>query len=393
MNPKNVKDPVCGMEVSPHTSLKLRWGEEIFYFCNPLCLKKFASQYGIASEEVDRVLTISKMRWYKNKVFLASAVLTTLCLLSLVVPSLVPFRITLLGYLKTILWAMLLGLIFGGVIEHFIPREYISQILGKPHRRTIAYSVFLGFLMSVCSHGILALSIELHRKGASTPAVVAFLLSSPWANLPFTLLFISFFGMIKALYIIVVAIIIALITGFIYQILESRNLIEKNQNTVVVEKDFSLINDLRTRFGQYGFSLQQIQNDVRGIWQGTLTLADMVLWWTLIGVGLASLAGAYVPQHIFQQYMGPTVVGMLVTLGVATILEVCSEAMSPMAFEIYRQTGALGNSFVFLMAGVVTDYTEIGLLWHNVGRKVAVWLPVVAVPQVILFGILANIIF
>jgi len=50
----------------------------------------------------------------------------------------------------------------------------------------------------------------------------------------------------------------------------------------------------------------------------------------------------------------------------------------------------LGNSFVFLMAGVVTDYTEIGLLWHSVGRKTAIWMPVVAVPQVVLWGILAN---
>jgi len=64
-----------------------------------------------------------------------------------------------------------------------------------------------------------------------------------------------------------------------------------------------------------------------------------------------------------------------------------------MAFEIFKQTGALGNSFVFLMAGVVTDYTEIGLLWHNVGRRVAIWLPIVAVPQVIVLGIIANLIF
>jgi len=42
------------------------------------------------------------------------------------------------------------------------------------------------------------------------------------------------------------------------------------------------------------------------------------------------------------------------------------------------------------MAGVVTDYTEIGLLWTNVGKKTALWMPVVAVPQVIILGYLAN---
>jgi uncharacterized membrane protein YraQ (UPF0718 family) len=79
-----------------------------------------------------------------------------------------------------------------------------------------------------------------------------------------------------------------------------------------------------------------------------------------------------------------------VTLALATIIEVCSEGSSPLAFEIYRQTGALGNSFTFLMAGVATDYTEIGLLWANVGRRVALWLPLVSVPQVILLGFIFN---
>lgn len=66
---------------------------------------------------------------------------------------------------------------------------------------------------------------------------------------------------------------------------------------------------------------------------------------------------------------------------------------APMAFELFKQTGAFGNSFVFLMVGVVTDYTEIGLLWHNVGRKTAIWLPIVTVPQVVLLGWIANKIF
>ncbi len=42
------------------------------------------------------------------------------------------------------------------------------------------------------------------------------------------------------------------------------------------------------------------------------------------------------------------------------------------------------------MAGVVTDYTEIGLLWTNIGRKTAIWLPIIAVPQVVIFGIIFN---
>ena len=81
---------------------------------------------------------------------------------------------------------------------------------------------------------------------------------------------------------------------------------------------------------------------------------------------------------------------MIVVLVLATLIEVCSEGSSPMAFEIFKQTGAFGNSFIFLMAGVATDYTEIGLIWSNIGEKAARWLPVITVPQVLILGYLFN---
>lgn len=331
-------------------------------------------------------------KWYNNKTVITASVVIALCILSYILPILGPFRKSLFMYFHKIWLALLIGLMLGGVIDYFIPREYVSRILAKPKKSTIFYSVVLGFFMSVCSHGILALSIELHKKGASNPAVVAFLLASPWANFPLTIMLLAFFG-IKALYIVIGALAIAIITGFVYQFLESKKLIETNTNTKIQEDNFSIFADFKERFKSHRVTRSQILQDIKGIFYGTISLSDMVLWWILIGITLASLSAAYIPQHIFQRYMGPTFLGMLVTLIFATILEVCSEGTAPLAFEIYRQTRAFGNTFVFLMAGVITDYTEIGLLWANVGKRVAIWLPIITIPQVLALGILANIIF
>jgi uncharacterized protein len=331
---------------------------------------------------------IKKKHFYRNKTFITTAALTFLVALSYALPVLAPFRETLFVYIKRIWWAILLGLFLGGVIDYYVPREHISFVLANPKKRTIFYSVILGFFMSACCHGILALSIELHKKGASNPAVVSFLLASPWANLTLTIMLIGFFGL-KAFYIIISALVIAITTGFIFRFLERKKLIERNENTVAISEDFSLIGDIKKRWTGHRFSTA----DIKGVFNGTRTLSNMVLWWVLIGMAMASFAGAYIPSKLFQNYMGSTVIGLLVTLALATLIEVCSEGSAPMAFEIFRQTGAMGNAFVFLMAGVVTDYTEIGLLWHNVGRRVAIWLPIVTVPQVVVLGILANIIF
>jgi len=90
-------------------------------------------------------------------------------------------------------------------------------------------------------------------------------------------------------------------------------------------------------------------------------------------------------------YLGPPLLGLFITLALATVIEVCSEGSAPRAFEIFSQTGAFGNSFTFLMAGVSSDFTEIGLLWANIGKKTALWLPIITVPQVLVLGYLFNI--
>ncbi len=381
------KDPICGMNVDFNSAVKVIMDNKEYFFCSIGCKDKFIEEN---KEKVVKVcMPLAGKPFFKKNLFLVSAAVIVLLLLSFFIPGLVAFRNSFLDYLKIIWWAVLLGLFLGGVIDYYIPREYISKFLSKRSSATILNAVFLGFLMSACSHGILALSIQLHKKGASNPAVVSFLLASPWANLPITIMLLGFFGL-KGLLIIFSAILIAINTGLIFIFLEKKGLIEKNKNIVDVAEGFSIIEDLHARAKAYKLSFNGVISDMRGVWKGARELADMVLWWIILGMFIASLAGAYIPAHLFHRFMGPTIIGLLVTLGLATIIEVCSEGSSPLAFEVYKQTGALGNSFTFLMAGVVTDYTEIGLLWTNVGRRVAVWLPVITVPQVIVLGYIFN---
>jgi uncharacterized membrane protein YraQ (UPF0718 family) len=325
-----------------------------------------------------------------NKLVWLVIVILAVVALSYHVPFLVPFRHVFANYIRMLFWFLLLGLLIGGVIDYYVPREYVSHILAGKRKRSIVYAVLWGFLMTLCCHGILALAVQLYKKGASPSSVVAFLLASPWANFPLTLLLVGFFGPVKAAYIILSAIAVALITGWAFQVLEDRGMIEKNPHTMDMPSDFDMWQDVKRRASAYRFDLGR---DIRGIVKGIRELAEMVLWWILLGMSLASAAGAYIPSHFFHQFMGKSFGGMSVTLAFATVVETCSEGSSPLAFEIYRQTGAVGNALVFLMAGVATDYTEIGLLWVNAGRRTALWMPAIAVPLIFFFGYLANILF
>jgi uncharacterized membrane protein YraQ (UPF0718 family) len=251
---------------------------------------------------------------------------------------------SLLDYLGIIWWAVLVGLVLGGFIDYFVPDGFIVRFLGGKRKTTLFNAVVAGLLMSACSHGILAIAIQLYKKGASVPAVITLLT-----------------------------------TGVIFTFLDRLGWIEGRSEAVQAE-DVSW--DRLRNF--------ELRRSVRGVTVGSMSLANMVLWWILIGVLAAAIVGAYVPAHFFMQYLGPDVTGMTVTLLFATVLEVCSEGTSPIAFEIFNKVGVLGNPFVFLMAGVATDYTEIGLLWSNIGRRTAIWLPAIAVPQILVLGWMLN---
>lgn len=303
-------------------------------------------------------------------------------LLSLVALSFLPrleaLNISLLGYLRLLAIPLVVGFLLGGAIDYFVPQGFIYKYLGRTGKSSLFYALAGGFLMSSCSHGILAIAIQIYRKGAGVPAVITFLLASPWANFPVTILLISFFGW-KGILFIFTAGFIAILTGFIFGVLERAGYVEKN--------DF-------VDSGE-GYEWERIKNfslreSVAGALRGSLNLSNMVLWWLIIGLVAAVLIDVYVPGEFFMQYLGPDAAGLLLTLVGATVIEVCSEGSSVVAFEIYDKVGTFGNPFVFLMAGVVTDYTEIGLLWTNIGRKTAVLLPLITVPQVLFFGFLYN---
>ena len=116
----------------------------------------------------------------------------------------------------------------------------------------------------------------------------------------------------------------------------------------------------------------------------------MIVGWVTLGVVLAALIAAYVPPRFFYHWLGPTPIGLAGTMFGSTLIEVCSEGSAPLAFEIYRQTHALGNVFAFLMAGVATDITELGLVGSNLGWRVVGWILLTNIPMIYLWGLFLN---
>jgi hypothetical protein len=284
-------------------------------------------------------------------------------------------------------WGLVLGIFFVSILGQ-VPKSFVMKILGDGSTfNGILRAALGGILLDLCSHGILLVGMQLYKKGASIGQVMAFLIASPWNSFSLTLILWALIGFWWMLTFLVLSFIIALISGVIFNKLVEKGVLPKNSNTYKADDDFQFWSEAKKGLKNTKFNKAFLQNMLKEGISGS----QMILKWIFFGVVLASLIRTFVSTEYFTQFFGPTMIGLAFTVIAATIIEVCSEGSAPIGADLLNRAGAPGNSFTFLMTGVATDYTEIMVLKETTKRwKIALFLPLITVPQVILIGWILN---
>ena len=289
--------------------------------------------------------------------------------------------------INTMWWGIALGMLMVGLLS-LVPREFVMAVLGsRPGSQGIVRATVAGVLLDLCSHGILMVGAKLYERGASTGQVMAFLIASPWNSFSLTLIMFALIGVPWTLTFIILSMLLAVITGVIFDRLVDRGVLNKNPNRIEVQADFRFWPEAKRGLSATSFNSELAKRIlVNGIKD-----SRMVMRWILFGILLAALVRALMTEDHFSSYFGPTLAGLGLTLIMATIIEVCSEGSAPLAADLLVRAKAPGNSFAFLMTGVSTDYTEVMVLKDTTRSwKTALFLPLVTVPQVVVLAWLLN---
>ncbi|MCB0272638.1 MAG: permease [Bdellovibrionales bacterium] len=282
---------------------------------------------------------------------------------------------------------LVLGIFFVGVLGK-IPREFVISVIGKPGTFTgILRATLAGLLLDLCSHGILLVGLKLYERGASIGQTMAFLIASPWNSLTLTIILMTLIGWKATLVFILLSAVIAIVSGVIFDHFEKTKTLPQNPNKVELPENFSFWNEAKINLSKTKMNFSFFSSIAKEGFKDS----KMILKWIFVGVALASFIRVLVPADLYQSLFGPTLKGLGLTLGFATIIEVCSEGLAPVAADLVTRAKALGNGFAFLMAGVSTDYTEImGLKERTKSWKIALFLPLVTIPQILILGYLLN---
>ena len=289
--------------------------------------------------------------------------------------------------MNTIWWGITLGILMVALLSR-IPREFVMSVLGtNKGLNGILRATAAGVLLDLCSHGILMVGAKLYERGASIGQIMAFLIASPWNSFSLTLILIALIGLKWTIGFILLSMVIAIIVGMLFDLLVRKNVLPANPQKFDLPSDFRFWQQAKISLA----SLKLTPGYLYHMLIDGIKESRMVVRWILFGVLLAGLVRAFVSPEVFGTYFGPTLAGLGLTVLVATILEVCSEGSTPIAADLLTRANAPGNSFAFLMTGVSTDYTEIMVLRDTTRSwKLALFLPLLTVPQVIAISWLIN---
>lgn len=277
-------------------------------------------------------------------------------------------------------WGIAISILAVGVLSK-VPRELVMTYFGSRSRMGgLLKATMAGTLFDLCNHGILILGMKIYERGASLGQTMAFLIASPWNSFSLTMILYALIGGELTFYFLIFSVVIAVVTGWIFDELVERKILPQNPHA----------------FHGSNFQMQPLK--VQFSWLLLLQIlktgfdeSKMILKWIFVGTLLSAAVATFVPQHIFVEYFGPSLKGLFATLVAATGLEVCSEGSVPLAADLVTVAKAPGNAFIFLMAGVATDFTEFMAIRETMKSwKIALLVPLLTVPQILVIGWLMN---
>ena len=321
--------------------------------------------------------------WFANITVLGGTGLYLICPSEILPHSLNVFLHAEYALLKQMSVGLLVGIVSVGLLS-YVPREVVMRFFGPSHSwKSLLRATVAGVFLDMCSHGILMVGMKLYERGVSLGQVMAFLIASPWNSFSLSIILVTLIGWQWTLCFIMLSVLLALVSGFVFDILVKNNVLPHNpySHSTPNETNLEAPGWTKTDLLQLHFWFSVLKNGFQG--------ATTIIKWTFIGIVVASLMRTFVDPHLFSHYFGPTLLGLSLTLTVATVVEVCSEGSTPIAAEFMKQ--APGNTYAFLMAGVSTDYTEIMMIKEtSKSWKIAMFLPFVTLPQIFITAWLIN---
>merc|ERR1712000_581551 len=263
----------------------------------------------------------------------------------------------LLLFMESAPW-LLLGLLVAGLMHELVPISLLQKHMGSASTGAVAKAAVIGAPLPLCSCGVIPAAVGLRRSGASKPATVSFLVSTPETGVDSVSVSYALLGPLFAIVRPFCAIISAIYAGMMVKWFD-KEVTTKAAPAAPAEVPQSCCSskpaepvstasccgtekaqakpasassccDSESSSASHA-NKPDLTDKVAAIWQfssGKL-LIDITVW-LLIGLALAAAIQTWVPTDFLTSW-GDGLVAMLVMAMIGIPMYICATASTPIA--------------------------------------------------------------
>jgi uncharacterized membrane protein YraQ (UPF0718 family)/copper chaperone CopZ len=262
---------------------------------------------------------------------------------------------------------LLFGFFIAGLLSVFIKPELVERHLGGRGLWQVVKAAVFGVPLPLCSCGVIPVAASLRRHGAGAGATTSFLISTPQTGVDSIMVTLSLLGPVFAIFRPVVAFLSGIFGGLLVNFFGSEKGAGPEEHPMCTAECCS-----GARSGGAGF--------VRGLKYGFVTLPRDIHKALIVGIVIAGVISAAIPEDYFSHVLGGGIVSMLIMMAIGIPVYVCATASVPIAAALMMKGVSPGAALVFLMTGPATNAATITTVWSIMGKRIgAIYLAAVAV--------------
>ena len=265
---------------------------------------------------------------------------------------------------------LLLGLTVAGLLSVVMRKSFVARQVGSPGIGAVVKASLLGVPLPLCSCGVVPTAAYLTRAGASRPAVMSFLISTPQTGVDSIIATYGMLGPVFAVFRPLAALLTG-IAGGVVSIFTGGGLGETSAG---------------------GAAPSGAPEGVRGKARAFVTYAygeaiDDIAVQFLVGLVIGGLVAILIPADFFiGRTFGSGLPAMLLMVLVGIPMYVCSTSSIPIAVALIAKGLSPGAAYVFLVAGPATNAATLAVLSRVLGRRQTVMYVATLVLGSLVFG-------
>jgi len=271
---------------------------------------------------------------------------------------------------------LLFGFFVAGTLSVLVSQRLVERHLGGTGIYPLVKASLFGIPLPLCSCGVIPVSMSLHKHGASKGSTISFLLSTPQTGMDSIFVTLSLLGPLFAIFRPLAALVTGIVGGGLVSIFD-RSKENENQNQP-------------KRSEQSCSSAKNSKRIARGLKYGFVTLPRDIGKAMLVGLIIAAVISALVPDGYFAEKLRSPILVMVVIMFLGIPVYVCATASVPVAAALILKGLTPGAALVFLMTGPATNAASFVTIWKVLGKVTAITYLATVAGCALLSGILLD---